>query len=182
MPPVLKPLSLRAFDEMSLLDVAGMLANARTLKQATEAGTLQPLLRGKKFGLLCHRGDSSGVTGVTDGAPSTDTIAIELFRRAATGLGAHVAHIRPSLSTSSTPIEVQDTARMLGLLYDAVECQGMPGELVQQLADAAGVPFFDGIATPNHPTALFVHLMGGDTPDADNRRYLLQAALLSSLS
>ena len=167
MPPILKTLSLRAFDDMSLLDVAGMLTNARTLQRATGAGTLQPLLRGKKFGLLCQ-GDNDA--------------DVELFRRAATDLGAHVAHIRPSLSTLSTPLELQHTARMLGLLYDAVECQGMPGDLVQQLGAEAGVPFFDGIATHNHPTALFAHLMGGDASDADNRRFLLQAALLSSLS
>ena len=155
---------------MSLLEVAGMLANARTLKRATEAGTLQPLLRGKKFGLLCHGDTVTGATGV------------ELFCRAATDLGAHVAHIRLSLSTLSTRLQVQHTARVLGLLYDAVECQGVPGDLVQHLANAAGVPFFDGIATHNHPTALFAPMMGADTPDTDNRRYLLQAALLSSLS
>jgi len=164
---------------MSLLDVAGMLANARTLKRATEAGTLAPLLRGKKFGLLCQSGNAAD-TFATSGA--ADPLAAELFCRAATDLGAHVAHIRPSLSTLSTPLEVQNTARMLGLLYDAVECQGMPGDLVQQLANASGVPFFNGIATHDHPTALFVHLMGDNTPDTDNRRYLLQAALLSSLS
>lgn len=142
-----------------------VLTSARTLQRAARAGMTQPLLRGKNLGLLCETDDDDAV----------------LFRRAASELGAHVAHIRPSLSDSSTPEEVQHTARMLGRLYDGVECQGVAPSLVRQISDEAGVPVYDGIASPRHPTAKLAEQLSGDTSPADNRRFVLQAVLLSTL-
>lgn len=156
-----------AFDPMSPRDVTAVLANARTLQRAAEAGTTQPLLRGKNLGLLCEADDDGDAA---------------LFRRAAVELGAHVAHIRPSLSELSTPQEVQHTARMLGRLYDAVECQGMAPALVQQVGNDAGVPVYDGIASQDHPTAKLAELLGRDTSPADNRRFVLQAVLLTTIA
>ena len=152
---------------MSPRDVTAVLASARTLQQAAGVGNTQPLLRGKNLGLLCDADD--------------DSVAA-LFRRAALELGAHVAHIRPSLSESSTPQEVQHTARILGRLYDAVECQGMAPALVQQVGNDAGVPVYDGIASRDHPTAHLAELLGGDASSADNRRFVLQAVLLSTIA
>lgn len=155
-----------AFNHMSPRDVTAVLAHARTLQRAAEAGKTQPLLRGKNFGLLCEVDDDDAA----------------LFRRAAVELGAHVAHVRPSLSELSTPQEVQHTARMLGRLYDAVECQGMAPALVQQVGNDAGVPVYDGIASQDHPTAKLADLLGGDTSPADNRRFVLQAVLLTTIA
>ena len=146
-----------------------VLDHARALQQAAEAGESRPLLRGRKFGLLCE----------IDNASDDDAA---LFRRAATELGAHVAHIRPSLTELSTPQEVQHTARMLGRLYDAVECQGMAPALVHQVGVDAGVPVYDGIASPNHPTAKLALLLGGGASTLDKRRFVLQAALLSTIA
>ena len=165
--PTLKHRSLAAFENMSPRDVTVVLANARTLQRAAEAGTTQPLLRGKNLGLLCE---------------ADDALDAALFRRAAVELGAHVAHIRPSLSVLSTPQEVQHTARMLGRLYDAVECQGMAPALVQQVGNEAGVPVYDGIASQDHPTAKLAELLGDDASPADNRRFVLQAVLLSTIA
>ena len=165
--PTLKHRSLAAFENMSPREVIAVLANARTLQRAAEAGTTQPLLRGKNLGLLCE---------------ADDALDAALFRRAAVELGAHVAHIRPSLSVLSTPQEVQHTARMLGRLYDAVECQGMAPALVQQVGNEAGVPVYDGIASQDHPTAKLAELLGDDASPADNRRFVLQAVLLSTIA
>lgn len=79
-------------------------------------------------------------------AEDPDSQAARLFREVATGLGAHVAHVRPSVSELSTPQELRDTARMLGRLYDVIECQGMPAAVVRQLANEAGVAVFEGLA------------------------------------
>ena len=105
-----------------------------------------------------------------------------LFRRAALELGAHVAHIRPSLNGLSTPHEVQHTASMLGRLYDAVECQGMAADLVHQMGVDAGVPVYDGVASKRHPTARLVDLLDGDASARDKRRFVLQAVLLSTIA
>ena len=151
---------------MSPHDVSALLANAWTLQRAAKAGQTQPLLRGKNLGLLCEVDDDDAA----------------LFRRAAMEMGARVAHIRPSLSELSTPQEVQHTARMLGRLYDAVECQGMAPALVQQVSNEAGVPVYDGIASKDHPTARLAELLGNGSRPADNRRFVLQALLLSTIA
>jgi ornithine carbamoyltransferase len=157
----------QAFDHMSSHDVNTVLANARSLQRAARAGTMQPLLRGKNLGLLCEDADDRDAA---------------LFRQAAVELGAHVAYIRSNGSKLSTPQEVQRTARLLGRLYDGVECQGMNATLVQQLADDAGVPVYDGIASNTHPTAYLAGLLGEEMSPADNRRFVVQAVLLSTLA
>ena len=73
------------------------------------------------------------------------------------------------------------TARMLGRLYDAVECQGMAADLVHRLGADAGVPVYDAIASQRHPTAKLDGLLGGDSPALDKRRFVLQAVLLSTV-
>ena len=167
MVPTLKHRSLRAFEALSPDDVNAVLAHARTLQRASAAGTTQALLRGKNFGLMC------------EADAHADAV---LFRRAMVELGAHVAHIRPSLSELSTPLDVQHTARMLGRLYDAVECQGMGPAVVQQMGFDAGVPVYDGIAAPSHPSAALADLLGGEAAWGDRRRFVLQAMLLSTLA
>lgn len=166
MVPTLRQRSLQAFEQMSPDDVSALLASALALRRAAQAGATQPLLRGKNLGLLCeadYHGDAA------------------LFRRAAAELGARVAHIRPSLSELSTPLEVQHTSRVLGRLYDALECQGMAPALVQQVGLDAGVPVYDGIASLGHPTARLAALLADDASPIDNRRFVLQAVLLSTI-
>ena len=159
-----------AFEPIAPRDVAFVLDNARALQRAAQVGDLRALLRGRKFGLMCE------VDNDNDSASDA-----ALFRRAAVELGAHVAHIRPSLTELSTPQEVLHTARMLGRLYDAVECQGMAAGLVHRLGADAGVPVYDAIASQRHPTAKLDGLLGGDSPALDKRRFVLQAVLLSTV-
>ncbi len=167
MHPTLSHHGVLAFDPIAPSDAAIVLEHARALLLAAQTGDSRALLRGRKFGLMCEA-DQSG-----DAA---------LFRRAAVELGAHVAHIRPSLTGLSTLLDVQHTARMLGRLYDAVECQGMAGELVHQMGIDAGVPIYDGIASPLHPTAKLAELLGGDESPLGKRRFVLQAVLLSTVA
>lgn len=157
------PLDLSA---MSPHDVNALLAQAGMLQSAAQSGKTQPLLRGKKLGLLCETDDDDEAA---------------LFRRAAVELGAHVAHVRPHLSQQSTQREVQNMAQVLGRLYDAVECQGLAPELVRQVGDSAGVPVYDGIAAPDHALAGLSRQLAGDAPPADKQRYVLQAVLLRTI-
>ncbi len=148
-------------------DKALLLASARTLQQAARTGSTQQLLRGRNLALLCEVGHSAEAAR---------------FQRAATGLGAHVAQVRPSLTDLSTRQDVEHTARMLGRLYAAVECQGLSAALVQHVGLAAGVPVYDSLASDQHPTARLVDLLGGDESPGDKRHFVLQAALLATLT
>ena len=157
-----------AFEQLSPLKVTSLLCRARLLQHAAQAGTPPLLLlRGKKLGVLRE---------------TQDDAALALFRRAAEELGAHVATMRSGLSASSAPQDVQHTARMLGRLYDAVECQGMAPALVQQIARHAGIPVCEGAAMESHATARLAGLLGDTSALADNRRFVLQALLLESMA
>jgi ornithine carbamoyltransferase len=150
---------------MSPRQTSAVLAQARALQRAARAGTTQPLLKGKKLGLLCGAADDS------DALP---------FRQAAQELGAYVAHIRPSLSDDSTTQEVAHITRMPGRLYDAVECQGITPALVSRMGRDAGVPVFGGIATAAHATARLAEPLEG--VPVDNRRFILQAVPLIGIA
>ncbi len=144
------------------------MAHARALADSARRGIApEPLLRGTMIGLLCEADDTPGAA---------------LLCRAARELGAHVARVRPSLSERSTPSDVRHTADMLGRLYDALACEGMNASLVQQLSEHAGIPVYDGIASPQHPSAALVERLEGDATLPDSRRFVLQAVLLARRS
>ncbi|WPG41356.1 ornithine carbamoyltransferase [Variovorax sp. EBFNA2] len=159
--------TLEATLQLSPLKVTSLLGRARLLQRAALEGSAPMLLRGKNLGLLCE-------------TPSDEAQA--LFRNAAEALGARVAVMRPGLSLLSDPQQVQDTARMLGRLYEAVECQGLDPALVQRIGQHAGIPVFDGAATKSHPTTRLTDLLGDQTVPADNRRFVLQALLLDAIA
>jgi ornithine carbamoyltransferase len=158
-----------ALDKLLPQDKAVLMDRARFVQAASLRGALALPLKGKNLGLLCDEDNADGDSQ-------------ELFRRAATELGAHVAVIRPALSSLGSPAEIQHTARILGRFYNAVECQGVPPEIVRQIGQAAGIPVYDGIACANHPTAALAPLLGDRTAPADNRRFVLQALLLGSVA
>ena len=159
----LQPHSVAA---VSTDDHVALLSGARALKRAALAGSPQKPLRGKNIGLLCEAQDAADA---------------ELFRRAATELGARVARISPTASGLLAPDGVPRTARILSRLYDAIECQGLPADLVQQLRVAAGVPVCDAIGSQSHPSAALAAMLEGGVDDADNRRFILQAMLIATL-
>jgi ornithine carbamoyltransferase len=147
-----------------------MIATARRLSQAAAIGQVRSLLRGKNIGLLCERPD--GPEAVR-------------FQLAAAELGATVARILPSLAALESEQQVADTARVLGRLYDAVECQGLAAALVQQLQRGAGVPVFCGLGELGHPIDALASAWATDEPPLAPeaaRRYLLQAVLVQAIA
>ncbi len=139
-----------------------LIASAERLKRAAEsADGLPPLLRGKRLALL---------------SDDLDSPAASTFVQAATELGAHVAQVKAS---GPGQLHLRDLAALLGQLYDAIECQGLPAAELRELRRNAGVPVFDGIADAGHPVRRLADAMGGET--ADNHRRLLQALLATSL-
>lgn len=160
-------LSHPAFEYMSLSEASVLLNQARALQRAAQAGVTQTPLKGKNLGLLCEDADSADAL---------------LFQHAATELGAHVSHIRSSLSEASTAQDVAHTAHLLGRLYDAVECQGMSHALVRRISEAVDMPVYRGLASARHPTARLAEQLDGGSRSIENRHYVLQAALLNKMT
>jgi len=140
-----------------------VLAQAELLRAAVRGGTAGAVLRGRHLGLLC-----SDV-----GQPSA-----RLFHLAVEALGARVSDIAPLQPDPHGGHA--GTARLLGRLYDAIECQGLEAAVVTELRTWAGVPVFAGLATDAHPSATLVSRLDG--PDPERRRVLVQAVLVRALS
>lgn len=136
--------SLWTADALCAVDLAGVLDSARRLKQAARAGTATQPLRGKNLALL------SDVP--VNGAPTR-------LHRAAVELGAHVAHLRPADSHLAGDAAT-GTARLLGRLYDAIDCDAMTPALVQQVDRDAGVPVYNGLGSDDHPARVLAELLG----------------------
>lgn len=148
-------------------DEHALIEQARALREADLAGRPQALLRGKNLGLLC---------------PDGSTAPALLFRAAGMRLGAQVAHIDVGPLERSNAQELLHTARMLGRLYDAVECQGLDNRVVRQIGVLGGITVYDGLATDDALIGRLAQQLGDGSSLAENRRYALQALLLQSLT
>ena len=164
------------FDPLLPADAAAIVDTAQALLRASGESPTNAALKGKQLGLMC-------ATEAPSDAPKAniESSDADIFRLAATRLGAHVARIRPRLSAASSTAELRRLAVMLGRLYDAVECQNMPLDLVKKIKAQAGVPVFFKLASVNHPTAALTSQLQGNAPAQDKRIFVLQASLLRSL-
>ena len=88
----------------------------------------------------------------------------------------------PAALERSSAQDLLHTARMLGRLYDAVECQGLDSGVVRQIGVLAGITVYDGLATDDALITRLALQLGDAALLAENRRYVLQALLLQSLT
>ena len=114
------------------------------LKKAKYAGTEQPGLSGKNIALIFEKG-------------STRTRCA--FETAAFDQGANVTYLGPTGSQLGTKESMKDTARVLGRMYDGIEYRGFGQAVVEELAEYAGVPVWNGLTNEFHPTQVLADLM-----------------------
>ena len=81
------------------------------------------------------------------------------FEVAAFDQGANVTYIGPSTSQIGDKESIEDTARVLGRFYDGLEYRGYGQEIVETLAEYAGVPVWNGLTTESHPTQVLADFM-----------------------
>ncbi len=70
-----------------------------------------------------------------------------LLQHVVSELGARAALVRPNLDASASS-SVEHTARVLGLLYDAVICVGLPAHSVDRLREFARMPVLADLVLP----------------------------------
>src|SRR3954452_12185206 len=107
------------------------------LKAAKYGGYERPRLNGKDIALIFEKT-----------SPGTRTA----FEVAAKDQGARVTYLEPSGTQIGHKESMKDTARVLGRMYDGVEYRGFSQDLVETLADHAGVPVWNGLTDQWHPT------------------------------
>ena len=117
----------------SLLDLAG------ELKAAKKAGTEVPMLEGREIALTFEK---------------TSTRTRAAFEVAGYDQGAHVTFLDPGSSQMGHKESIADTARVLGRMYDGIEYRGRAQAVIEELAEYAGVPVFNGLTNEWHPTQM----------------------------
>ena len=81
------------------------------------------------------------------------------FEVAAFDQGARVTYLGPSGSQIGHKESIKDTARVLGRMYDGIQYRGHGQEVVETLAQYAGVPVWNGLTNEFHPTQLLADLL-----------------------
>ncbi len=117
---------------------------AAELKRAKYAGTEQPRLKGKNIALIFEK-------------DSTRTRCS--FEVAAHDQGAHVTYLGPSGSQIGKKESMKDTARVLGRMFDGIEYRGFAQDIVEELAEYAGVPVWNGLTNEFHPTQILADFL-----------------------
>lgn len=125
-------------------EIQYMLDLARDLKRAKYAGTETQNLKGKNIVLLFEK-------------DSTRTRCA--FECGAHDQGANVTYLGPSGSQMGKKESMKDTARVLGRMYDGIEYRGYSQEIVETLAEYAGVPVWNGLTTEFHPTQILADFL-----------------------
>jgi len=130
--------------DFSAKEINFLLELSETLKKAKYAGTEQQMLKGKNIALIFEKS-------------STRTRCA--FEVAAFDQGAHVTYLGPSGSQIGHKETMKDTARVLGRMYDGIEYRGFGQEIVEELAQYAGVPVWNGLTNEFHPTQILADFL-----------------------
>ncbi|OPZ69875.1 MAG: Ornithine carbamoyltransferase [Firmicutes bacterium ADurb.Bin467] len=81
------------------------------------------------------------------------------FEVAAMDLGMGVTFLDPVSSQMGRKESIEDTARVLGRMYDGIEYRGFSQNTVELLAKYAGVPVWNGLTDEFHPTQMLADLL-----------------------
>lgn len=117
---------------------------AADLKAKKKAGEAHRYLEGKNIVLLFEK---------------TSTRTRCSFEVAGHDLGMGVTYLDPASSQMGKKESIEDTARVLGRMFDGIEYRGYGQELVEELAANAGVPVWNGLTTEFHPTQMIADML-----------------------
>ncbi|KXU49920.1 ornithine carbamoyltransferase [Candidatus Stoquefichus sp. KLE1796] len=131
----LKGRSFLTLKDYSKEEIRYLLDLAHQLKKAKKAGRIGKTLEGKNIVLLFEK---------------TSTRTRCAFEVAALDEGGHVTFLSNSQMGKKESIE--DTAKVLGRMYDAIEFRGFKQETVEDLMKYSGVPVYNGLTDVDHPT------------------------------
>lgn len=144
MPFNLKNRNLLKLADFTQEEIKFLLDLSMNLKKAKYSGTEEQRLKGKNIALIFEKA-------------STRTRCA--FETAAFDQGAQVTYLGPSGSQIGQKESMKDTARVLGRMYDAIEYRGYGQKIVEELAEYAGVPVYNGLTDEWHPTQALADFM-----------------------
>ena len=143
------PINLSGRPFLRLLDfsteeIEYLLKLSKNFKDLKRTGTPHRYLEGKNIVLLFQK---------------TSTRTRCAFEVGAMDLGMGVTYLDPGSSQMGKKESIEDTARVLGRFYDGIEFRGFAQTDVEDLAENAGVPVWNGLTTEWHPTQMLADIL-----------------------
>ncbi len=132
-------LTLKDYSKEEILYMIDLAAELKAKKKRGEVGHL---LEGKNIVLIFDK---------------TSTRTRCSFEVAAFDEGAHVTFLTNSQMGKKESIE--DTARVLGRMYDGIEYRGFEMKVCEDLRDFSQVPVFNGLTDDDHPTQVLADFL-----------------------
>lgn len=134
-------LTLRDFTKE---EIEYLLDLSADLKAKKKQGIAHEIHKGKNVALIFEK---------------TSTRTRCAFEVAASDLGMHSTYLGPSASQIGKKESIADTARVLGRMYDGIEYRGFGQAIVEELAEKAGVPVWNGLTNEYHPTQMLADML-----------------------
>ena len=125
-------------------EIEYLLQLSADFKALKRTGTPHRYLEGKNIVLLFEK---------------TSTRTRCAFEVGAMDLGMGVTYLDPGSSQMGKKESIEDTARVLGRMYDGIEYRGSDQEIVEELAEKAGVPVWNGLTNEFHPTQALADIL-----------------------
>ena len=125
-------------------EIMYMIDLAADLKDKKKKGISTEYCKGKNVALIFEK---------------TSTRTRCSFEVAAHDLGMGSTYLDPSGSQIGKKESIEDTARVLGRMYEGIEYRGFGQERVEELAEYAGVPVWNGLTNEYHPTQMIADLL-----------------------
>lgn len=110
----------------------------------------------KKAGIFERNMEHKNVALIFE-KPSTRTRCA--FTIGAVDEGAHPEYLGKNDIQLGHKETVEDTARVLGRMFDGIEFRGFSQEVVEKLAKYSGVPVWNGLTDEDHPTQVLADFM-----------------------
>ena len=130
--------------DFSKEEIRYLLDLSKDLKEKKKKGINHKYLEGKNIVLLFEK---------------TSTRTRCAFEVAGLDLGMGVTYLDPAASQMGKKESIADTAKVLGRMYDGIEYRGFDQKIVEELADNAGVPVWNGLTTEFHPTQMLADVL-----------------------
>lgn len=143
-PEQLKGRSLLTWKDYSAEEIRYLLDLSKEVKKQKKQGELHQRFIGKTLALIFEK-------------RSTRTRCA--FETAFGEEGGHPVFLSTQDIQLGAKESVEDTARVLGRMFDAIEFRGFKQETVEKLAAYSGVPVYNGLTDVFHPTQAIADIM-----------------------
>ena len=140
----LKGRSFLTLKDFTAEEILGLIELAADLKAKKKQGITGDSLKGKNIALIFEK-------------PSTRTRSA--FTVGCLDEGGHPEYMSREDIQLGHKESVEDTARVLGRIFDGIQFRGFKQETVEKLAKYSGVPVWNGLTDEYHPTQILADFL-----------------------